>query len=674
MKKIAISILLLTIFILPLYAEIISNHDIKIIIDNEDVTDEVKTLIIDGRTMVPLRMISERLGADVKWNEDTRSVDIKKENSKLRLFIDNRVIRYNDGLDYQLSDVKPIIVNDRTFVPLRLISNALNISISWDEDRRAVIINSKEAGGISEFYTSKFSSIDNGYTINSRLKIKVDTEYQDLEKRLFLLDKDSGKGFIVSRTFNDTFDYIPKAEDAGHKVLAFGVYKDNQFITGDAIDVNIAINPNIVMNLENNGNSIRVSSDINFLAKYIDYEFTNLDTNEVFKIGKRDPNDTYTWYPNFKDNGNYSVRIIAYDGNENVYEGNKKDFVVQVYPYLRLRGISKNMTINRPVNLYAGRNFDVTETEFFMKKGNIETPIATIPWGSFKWFPKDLSGNYDLYVRVKDVAGKVYTSNPISVNIDGRDRMILRGIGPNQVVTKDVELTYDSNVPLESVYYIVEVNGNKYHESSKLSISDLKLSAGFNDAQITAYGINDGKLINSESINFRIYNGKLYGAKPVIEKSKFKEFASALAKKSFKKTTMAASLQTAQAILETAWGQKLPSDKYSGKFSYNLFGIKGSATNGSVISNTWEVYNGKSYRVDAKFRAYHNVEESWNDHKRLLLEKSRYKPFRDVMYDSTLGAYAIRRCGYATDPKYPIKLINIIEKYDLKKLDIVGIE
>jgi flagellum-specific peptidoglycan hydrolase FlgJ len=81
-----------------------------------------------------------------------------------------------------------------------------------------------------------------------------------------------------------------------------------------------------------------------------------------------------------------------------------------------------------------------------------------------------------------------------------------------------------------------------------------------------------------------------------------------------------------------------------------------------------------TYHVDADFRAYNNIDESWADHKRILLELSRYEPFRDVMYDSTQGAWAIRRAGYATDPKYPMKLINIIKKYDLEKLDEVGIQ
>jgi len=149
--------------------------------------------------------------------------------------------------------------------------------------------------------------------------------------------------------------------------------------------------------------------------------------------------------------------------------------------------------------------------------------------------------------------------------------------------------------------------------------------------------------------------------------------ASGMARRSWESTGMSAALQTAQAILETGWGQSVPVDKYSGKFSSNLFGIKGKGPAGSVISNTWEEYNGTTFRIDAEFRAYNNISESWNDHKKLLLEKERYGIFRDVMHDSTLGAWAIRRAGYATDSQYPIKLMNIIKQYNLQELDKISI-
>ncbi|PLX30672.1 MAG: hypothetical protein C0604_09160, partial [Clostridiales bacterium] len=65
--------------------------------------------------------------------------------------------------------------------------------------------------------------------------------------------------------------------------------------------------------------------------------------------------------------------------------------------------------------------------------------------------------------------------------------------------------------------------------------------------------------------------------------------------------------------------------------------------------------------------------EGWEDHKKFLLERERYRPFTEVMHDSTLGAWAIKRAGYATDPVYATKLINIIKRYGLRRLDQTGI-
>ncbi|HMM69718.1 MAG TPA: exonuclease, partial [Gudongella oleilytica] len=67
--------------------------------------------------------------------------------------------------------------------------------------------------------------------------------------------------------------------------------------------------------------------------------------------------------------------------------------------------------------------------------------------------------------------------------------------------------------------------------------------------------------------------------------------------------------------------------------------------------------------------AYKDPKESWNDHKALLLNAERYQIFRDVMHDYISGAWAIRRAGYATDPQYPLKLIRLVNQYNLQELD-----
>lgn len=72
--------------------------------------------------------------------------------------------------------------------------------------------------------------------------------------------------------------------------------------------------------------------------------------------------------------------------------------------------------------------------------------------GQYIWFPgPEFSGNKELSVMVRDVRGVVYESSPINVKVDGTPKVLLRGIGPKQVVTGQTKLSVNSNVKLENV-------------------------------------------------------------------------------------------------------------------------------------------------------------------------------------------------------------------------------
>lgn len=135
-----------------------------------------------------------------------------------------------------------------------------------------------------------------------------------------------------------------------------------------------------------------------------------------------------------------------------------------------------------------------------------------------------------------------------------------------------------------------------------------------------------------------------------------------------------AAITVAQAIQESNAGSSIPTDKYNGTFSYNMFGIKANKTwlnNGGayVISNTWEHVNGVDIRVDAKFRAYDGYLESINDHSRFLTDNSRYSSLFNIKRDDNYlsnWARGLQNAGYATDPNYANQLISHINTYGLK--------
>ncbi len=126
-------------------------------------------------------------------------------------------------------------------------------------------------------------------------------------------------------------------------------------------------------------------------------------------------------------------------------------------------------------------------------------------------------------------------------------------------------------------------------------------------------------------------------------------------------TQLPASILAAQCILESAWGTRIPTDMHTGKFSYNLFGIKGEGSNGSVEIYTHEYIDGKRVKIKAKFRAYHDYSESFTDYGNLILGAKRYKQAVINKGDARKYIYEIWKAGYATDPAYVKKVISIAE-------------
>ncbi len=99
---------------------------------------EVRPYIKNDRTMLPLRFISEELKCKVEYVEDTREILIENGRTKLVFQIDSLTYT-NDGLKKTM-DVAPEIVEDRTFVPLRAVAEALNCDVQWLEGPRMVIV------------------------------------------------------------------------------------------------------------------------------------------------------------------------------------------------------------------------------------------------------------------------------------------------------------------------------------------------------------------------------------------------------------------------------------------------------------------------------------------------------------------------------------------------------
>ena len=99
-------------------------------------------VVKNDRIHIPLRLVSENLGADVIWKGDTRQVEIINKGKKIVFYIDSKEYRIDDMVF--TIDSPTFILNDTAYVPARALANAMNAKLEWNE---------------KEFYCS----INNGY-------------------------------------------------------------------------------------------------------------------------------------------------------------------------------------------------------------------------------------------------------------------------------------------------------------------------------------------------------------------------------------------------------------------------------------------------------------------------------------------------------------------------------
>ena len=105
---------------------------------DEVVTLDVPAQTINDRTMVPLRAIFEALGATVDWEEATQTVTSTKGDLTIKLTIgSNKLYRGDEEVTL---DVPAQVVNDRTLVPVRAISESFGCQVDWDEATQTVTI------------------------------------------------------------------------------------------------------------------------------------------------------------------------------------------------------------------------------------------------------------------------------------------------------------------------------------------------------------------------------------------------------------------------------------------------------------------------------------------------------------------------------------------------------
>lgn len=132
-------------------------------VDGETVVTDVPPVIIKERTLIPARAVFESMGSQVKWNEEARLVEVGLGTSTVQLTIDSKIAFVN-GVQVPM-EVPAMILDDRTLIPVRFVAESLKCAVDWHDLSRTVILASPEINANTTISAISFEEDSERYRI-----------------------------------------------------------------------------------------------------------------------------------------------------------------------------------------------------------------------------------------------------------------------------------------------------------------------------------------------------------------------------------------------------------------------------------------------------------------------------------------------------------------------------
>lgn len=208
MKKQFISMSLAAVLAASSAASVFAVNDTPtVFVDNSKIffDDQAPVILGEGTTLVPARGVFEAMGAKVEWAEDTRTVSVtsKDGNTIIKLVIDDPTMKVYDmsglfgalmsGQDFKAPetpvtlDVAPQIINDRTMIPLRAVSEAMDATVEWDGDNYTIDISTGNAPSAEKIESMVSLSLSaDKLTVGAGEEVAIYVNAKNLPENIFV--------------------------------------------------------------------------------------------------------------------------------------------------------------------------------------------------------------------------------------------------------------------------------------------------------------------------------------------------------------------------------------------------------------------------------------------------------------------------------------------------------
>ena len=157
---------------------VVSADGITVTVNGESLVFDSEPIIENDRLLVPMRVIFEALGADVSWDDSSKTASAVLGNNSVRITIGESVL-YKNGSKITL-DCSATIKNSRTLLPVRAVSEGLGADVDWNENEKTVIITSGAdvgaSGEVSESDFQKFVADKTAKTAFETVDLPIEVE------------------------------------------------------------------------------------------------------------------------------------------------------------------------------------------------------------------------------------------------------------------------------------------------------------------------------------------------------------------------------------------------------------------------------------------------------------------------------------------------------------------
>ena len=138
MKKIFLMFVLMGIMIVSAGILVSAKDEIGIVVNGENANMKVSPKIIDGVTMVPFRETMEVLQAKISWDANTKSIKATRKNKSVSIQVGSNIVKV--GKQEVEIQSPPVVIDNFTYVPIRVISNGFGCKIRYDAINNNIVI------------------------------------------------------------------------------------------------------------------------------------------------------------------------------------------------------------------------------------------------------------------------------------------------------------------------------------------------------------------------------------------------------------------------------------------------------------------------------------------------------------------------------------------------------